>query len=110
LRAYYFEHSPELIGYLLSVPPAQRLDIQGVGGGRSQRLLTIAAMVAPVTAVLLGSAVGLVAALINTPELDGAARGGAHARRGLSRENPTQASAPLGSGGGNRQFGYQGAR
>ena len=64
LRAYYFENSPELVGYLLSVPPAQRLDIHGVGGGRSQRFLTVAAMIAAVTAVLLGSAVGLVAALV----------------------------------------------
>lgn len=39
-------------------------DIQGVGGGHSQRFLTVAAMVALVTAVLLGSAVGLVAALV----------------------------------------------
>ncbi|MGH8835433.1 MAG: hypothetical protein ACRDWG_10635 [Actinomycetes bacterium] len=29
LRGYYFEHAPELVGYLLSVPPAERLRIRG---------------------------------------------------------------------------------
>jgi hypothetical protein len=33
LRGYYFQHAPELVDYLLSVPPAERLKIQGMWGG-----------------------------------------------------------------------------
>jgi hypothetical protein len=35
-RGYYFQYAPELVGYLLSVPPAERLRLQGIGGGPSQ--------------------------------------------------------------------------
>jgi hypothetical protein len=37
LRGYYFQHAPELVDYLLSVPPAERLRMQRmrVGAGRS---------------------------------------------------------------------------
>jgi hypothetical protein len=31
LRGYYFDQAPELTGYLLSVTPAQRLRVQGLG-------------------------------------------------------------------------------
>jgi hypothetical protein len=55
-RGYYFQYAPELVGYLLSVPPAQRLRVHGIGGGRWQRFFTAAAMVGLVTAVLAGSA------------------------------------------------------
>jgi hypothetical protein len=36
LRGYYFEYAPELVGYLLSVPPDERLRMQGsvVAAGR----------------------------------------------------------------------------
>jgi hypothetical protein len=34
LRAYYFDQAPELLPYLLSVPPTQRLLVQGLLGGR----------------------------------------------------------------------------
>jgi hypothetical protein len=40
LRGYYFEYAPELVGYLLSVPPAERLRmVAGVpdGGGDGRR-------------------------------------------------------------------------
>jgi hypothetical protein len=63
LRAYYFDHAPELAGYLLSVPPAERLRAQGLGGGLWQIFLTVAGMVAVITAVLAGSAGGLLAAV-----------------------------------------------
>jgi hypothetical protein len=33
LRAYYFDWAPELIHYLASVPPSQRLALQGMPGG-----------------------------------------------------------------------------
>jgi hypothetical protein len=64
LRGYYFRYAPELVGYLLSVPPAQRLRMQGLRGGRWQEFLTVAGMVAVVTAVLAGSAAGLLAAVV----------------------------------------------
>src|SRR5689334_25056274 len=45
LRGYYFDQAPELAGYLLSVPPAQRLRVQGLGGGLWQGFVTVAGMV-----------------------------------------------------------------
>jgi hypothetical protein len=65
LRGYYFKYAPELADYLLSVPPAERLRLQGIGGGRWQKFLTVAGMVGIVTAVLAGSAVGLLAAVVS---------------------------------------------
>lgn len=64
LRGYYFQYAPELVGYLLSVPSAERLRIQGLRGGRWQGFLTVAGMVGVVTAVLAGSAAGLLAAVV----------------------------------------------
>jgi len=63
LRAYYFDCVPELTPYLASVPPPQRLVIQGLRGGYLQGFRTIAGMVGLVTAVLAGSAAGLLAAV-----------------------------------------------
>jgi hypothetical protein len=65
LRGYYFQYAPELVGYLLSVPPTERLRIQGLRGGRWQGFLTVAGMVGVVTAVLAGSAAGLLAAVVS---------------------------------------------
>jgi hypothetical protein len=65
LRGYYFQSAPELAGYLLSVPPAERLRLQGIGGGRRQKFLTVAAMAGLVTAVLADSAAGLLAAVVS---------------------------------------------
>lgn len=64
LRGYYFEHAPELTSYLLSVPPTDRLRMQGLRGGRWQPFLTVAGMVGVITAVLAGSAAGLLAAVV----------------------------------------------
>lgn len=64
LRGFYFEHAPELTPYLMSVPPAQRLQAQGLYGGRRQGLRTIAGMVAVLTAVLAGSSVAIGAAVV----------------------------------------------
>ena len=58
LRDYYFDHSPELAGYLPS--PAERLPTPGLGIGLWQQFLTVAGMVAMITAVLAG---GLLAAV-----------------------------------------------
>ena len=63
LRAYYFDQAPELTSYLASVPPPQRLAIQGLRAGYWQGFRTVAGMVGVVTAVLAGSAVGLLAAV-----------------------------------------------
>jgi hypothetical protein len=64
LRAYYFRCAPELTPYLASVPPSQRLAIQGLTSGYRQGFRTIAGMVGVVTAVLTGSAAGLLAAIV----------------------------------------------
>ena len=63
LRGYYFQYAPELAGYLLSVPRAEQLRMQGLRGGAWQGFLTVAGMVGVVTAVLAGSAAGLLAAV-----------------------------------------------
>ena len=63
LRGYYFDQAPELAGYLLSVPPTDRLRMQGLRGGRWQGFLTVAGIVAVITAVLGGSAAGLLAGI-----------------------------------------------
>ena len=64
LRAYYFEQAPELTAYLLSVPPEERLAVQGLRGGRWQGFLTVSGTVCVITVVLFGSAVGLLTALV----------------------------------------------
>jgi hypothetical protein len=61
LRGYYFDHAPELAGYLLN--PAELLPTPGLGIGLWQQFLTVAGMVAVITAVLSGSAGGLLAAV-----------------------------------------------
>ena len=63
LRAFYFDCAPEITGYLVSVPPPRRLSIQGLDSGYWQGFRTIAGMVGVVTAVLAGSAAGLIAAV-----------------------------------------------
>jgi hypothetical protein len=69
LRAYYFDQAPELLPYLLSVSPDERLHMQGLFGGRGQRWRTIAGMVAVITAALWASAIGLVGALVSSHSL-----------------------------------------
>jgi hypothetical protein len=61
LRDYYFDHAPELAGYLLN--PAERLPSPGLGIGLWQQFVTVAGMVAVITSVLAGSAGGLLAAV-----------------------------------------------
>lgn len=61
LRDYYFDHAPELARYLLN--PAEHLPTPGLGIGLWQQFVTLAGMVAVVTAVLAGSAGGLLAAV-----------------------------------------------
>jgi hypothetical protein len=61
LREYYFDHAPELSGYLLN--PAERLPTPGLGIGLWQQFVTVAGMVAVITSVLAGAAGGLLAAV-----------------------------------------------
>jgi hypothetical protein len=68
LRAFYFDNAPEIGPYLLSVPPADRLSVQGLRGGYMQGFRTVAGMVGVITAVLAGSEVGLaLAAAFDAP-------------------------------------------
>jgi hypothetical protein len=66
LRGYYFDEAPELIPYL-SVPEQDQLElvVPRLWGGRWQAFRTVAGMVAVITAVLAGSAVGLLAAIVS---------------------------------------------
>ena len=64
LRAYYFECAPELVGVLSSVPPAERLRLQGLRDGRFQGFVTVAGMVAVIDAVLAGSTAALAVAFV----------------------------------------------
>jgi hypothetical protein len=77
LRGFYFEQAPELAGYLVSVPPAERLRLQGLRGGLWQGFLTVAGMVGLVTAVLTGSAAGVLAGLASGHSLAAAIASGA---------------------------------
>ena len=61
LRDYYFDHAPEVAGYLPSA--AEPLPTPGLGIGLWQQFVTVAGMVAVITAVLAGSAGGLLAAV-----------------------------------------------
>lgn len=59
LRSYYFDNAPEVTPYLLSVSPERRLQVEGLWAVRGQELRTVTGMIAVVTAVLAGSATGL---------------------------------------------------
>ena len=65
LRGYYFEVAPEIAPYLMSVPQAERLHMQGLRQEVWQGFLTVSGMVSVVTAVLAGSTVGLLVTLLS---------------------------------------------
>jgi len=69
LRGFYFDSAPEVTPYLLSVPEAERVRVQGLGGGRWQGMRTVAGMVGVITCVLLGSTIGLAVAVVFDHEL-----------------------------------------
>jgi hypothetical protein len=77
LRGYYFDNAPELAPYLLSVPPSERLQVQGLVRNRWQAYRTVAGMVAVITAVLAGSTAALVAILLSDHSLAAALISGA---------------------------------
>lgn len=64
LRDYYFDHAPELAGYLPN-PAEPWLPAPGLGIRLRQQFVTVAGMVAVITAVLSGSAGGLLAAVVS---------------------------------------------
>jgi len=69
VRGYYFDQAPELAPYLMSAPGPERLRVLGLGEGRWQAFRSVAAMVAVITAVLAGSAIGLLAAVASEHSL-----------------------------------------
>jgi hypothetical protein len=64
LRGYYFDEAPELTPYLMSVPGTDPMRVLGLSAGRWQAFRTVAAMVAVITAVLAGSSIGLLTAVV----------------------------------------------
>ena len=74
LRDYYFDHAPELAGYLPN--PAESLPTPGQGIRLWQQFVTLAGMVAVITAVLAGSAGGLLAAVVSGHSLAAALAAG----------------------------------
>ncbi len=110
LRGYYFDEAPELIPYLLSVPQQLQadlpqpplhagvkqhpLEVQGLWRGRWQGYRTVAGMIAVITAVLSGSAVGLLTASISAHSLSATlAAGGIAAVAALAALTRHQGSA-----------------
>ena len=63
LRGFYFDTAPDIEPWLLSVTPDLRLEVQGVHRTRMQKYLTMAGAIAVLTSILVGGAVGLIAAL-----------------------------------------------
>jgi hypothetical protein len=85
LRGYYFDEAPELASYLMSVPEPDPLRVLGLSAGRWQAFRSVAAMVAVITAVLAGSATGLLTAVASEHSLAAAlAVGGAVALAALA--------------------------
>jgi hypothetical protein len=77
LRGYYFDQAPELLPYMLSVPPTERLPALGLPRSRWQGWGWIGGMVAVGTAALAGSAAGLLAAVASNHSLAAALPAGA---------------------------------
>jgi hypothetical protein len=65
LREYYFRYAPELADYLLQLPEERLLAVQQLRSRLWQGFLTVAGMIAVITAVLAGSTVGLLAAVVS---------------------------------------------
>jgi hypothetical protein len=65
MRAFYFDAAPEVERYLLSVPPDRRLEAQGIRASRRQKFLSMPGTAAVITAILVGSSVGLLAAVVS---------------------------------------------
>jgi hypothetical protein len=68
LRAFYFDAAPEVEPYLLSVPPQQRLEAQGIRESRVQAFFSMPGTLAVITAVLTGATVGMLVAVASSHE------------------------------------------
>lgn len=78
----------------MSVPGPERLRVLGLGEGRWQAFRSVAAMVAVITAVLAGCAIGLLAAVVSEHSLAAAlVAGGVVAIAALSAMMRVQQSA-----------------
>ncbi len=77
LRGYYFEHAPGLSEHLVTDARAELLHMGEVPGDRWQGYLTVAGMVAVITAVLAGSTAALIAILVSDHSLAAAVIAGA---------------------------------
>ena len=66
LRAYYFDHAPEVTPYLATVSARELLAIQRLRGDVWQVFRSVAGMVGVITAVLAGSTAGLAAAVASS--------------------------------------------
>ena len=64
LRAFYFDHVPQLTAYILRVSAQEGISARGLSHGRGQGFLTTAGMVAVVTAVLVGGFAGLLCSVL----------------------------------------------
>jgi hypothetical protein len=100
LRGFYFDYAPEVTPYLLSVPEAERVRVQGLGGGRWQGLRTVAGMVGVITCVLFGSTIGLAVAVAFDHKLAFArCRGSRRARRADRPDAISEGGVDAGRGG-----------
>jgi threonine/homoserine/homoserine lactone efflux protein len=69
VRAFYFDHAPEVARYVQPVPVHERIVTQGLSRGRRQGFRTAAGMVAVCTSVLFGATAALVVAVADSHRL-----------------------------------------
>lgn len=77
LRGFYFDQVPKVAPYMQRYPAQERVVRRGLSEGRGQALLTAAGMVAVVTAVLIGSFVGLLVSVVSSHSLAASLSAGA---------------------------------
>jgi len=63
LRAFYFDHEPQLDQYLMNVSVETRLEQQGIPASRLQKYLSMSGTIAVITSALVGATVGLIGAV-----------------------------------------------
>jgi len=66
LRAFYFDHEPQLERYLLNVSADLRLEQQGIPASRLQKYLTMSGTIAVITSALVGATIGLIGAVASS--------------------------------------------
>jgi hypothetical protein len=65
VRGVHFDAAPAVRRYLLSVPPEERLQAQRIWASQMQNFLSMAGTIAVITAILTGSSVGLLVAVVS---------------------------------------------